>query len=313
MKTWICSSAGSPNQLLPDDDGQRAALQRVLSDTSTANPYYPEIRWAGRLNVYRALTLDDTLMLGDTVLTAFFDSCYTANVGKLYRASAGLHTGKDGSKYLDTLNSMTATIVPEDAWRDVLVVAYNKATDTTLVTDSVSYRLTAVLDSIFPDSTFTVALEKERAWSGSDSTTLESIANECPYEYGVAVYLARTLLAKYDSIPYMGYNTCEQTPPPSSGRYGQEEVIEEVSQTDEMAFVLYPNPNTGVFSIEIDMEEEDRAELMVWSIAGQRIYNSNLNSGNNRVTLNVANGLYLYTVIVNGERKWTGKISVSVD
>jgi len=33
-------------------------------------------------------------------------------------------------------------------------------------------------------------------------------------------------------------------------------------------------------------------------------------AGNNTILLNVAEGLYLYTIVVNGERKWTGKVAV---
>ena len=73
---------------------------------------------------------------------------------------------------------------------------------------------------------------------------------------------------------------------------------------------LYPNPNSGEFIIDIEIEEEDRAELLVWNISGQKVAHKTLSNRQINVTLDVANGLYLYVVTVNGERRWTGKVSV---
>jgi hypothetical protein len=79
----------------------------------------------------------------------------------------------------------------------------------------------------------------------------------------------------------------------------------------EFGIGLYPNPNTGNFTVMLGMDEKDRAEMTVRSIAGQLVHTSKLVSGANSVRLNVAEGLYLYTVSVNDERKWTGKVSIS--
>jgi hypothetical protein len=312
MKFWQCAAEGSPNDFAPDGGEVRGALHRVLQDTSTVNPYYPEQRWAGALNVYHALSLNDSLMLGDTVLTAFYDSCHAANLGKLDRATNALNNGKDHDKYMDTLSAISTAIVPEEAWRDVLVIAYEKQQDTATVVDSLLYNVISVLDSIFPDSTFSVPMIKERAWSASQRSALEDIAAQCPYEYGPAVSMARSMLSQYDTIPYYGVNTCEQWwGPPSERRDGGDDHRPQVTDVDEMSFNLYPNPNTGEFTVAVGMDEMDRAEMTVWSITGQQVHTSKLSAGSNALRLNVAQGLYLYRVTVNGEPKWTGKVSIS--
>jgi hypothetical protein len=76
-------------------------------------------------------------------------------------------------------------------------------------------------------------------------------------------------------------------------------------------FNLYPNPNTGEFTVILGMDEADRAEITVWSITGQQVHTSKLSAGSNVLRLNVAQGLYIYRVTVNGELKWTGKVSIS--
>jgi hypothetical protein len=75
-------------------------------------------------------------------------------------------------------------------------------------------------------------------------------------------------------------------------------------------FNLYPNPNSGEFTAIVGMDETDRAEMTVWSITGQQVHTSTLSAGSNALRLNVAQGLYLYRVTVNGELKWTGKVSI---
>jgi hypothetical protein len=79
----------------------------------------------------------------------------------------------------------------------------------------------------------------------------------------------------------------------------------------EFGIGLYPNPNAGNFTVMLGMDETDRAEMTVWSITGQQVHTSTLSAGSNALRLNVAQGLYLYRVTVNGELKWTGKVSIS--
>ncbi len=84
-------------------------------------------------------------------------------------------------------------------------------------------------------------------------------------------------------------------------------------EEQEPTFNLYPNPNTGEFNILLSLEEDEEAMVSFWSINGQLVFSLPLTSGNNSLRLDVANGLYLYMVTVNGERKWTGKVSISTD
>jgi hypothetical protein len=312
MKFWQCAAEGSPNDFAPGGGESRSSLHRVLEDTSTANPYYMEQRWAGALNVYHALSLNDSLMLGDTVLTAFYDSCHTANIGKLYRAGNALYTGKDANKFIDTLGALSTAIVPEDAWRDVLLVAFEHTSDTTTVVDSLMFNIATVLDSIFPDSTFAAPRMKKRAWSSAHRSELESIAEECPYEYGMAVHMARAMLSQYDTIPYYAVHSCEQwAGPPSGKRDGSGQSAPQITEEDGMSFNLYPNPNMGEFTVMIGMEDADAAIMSVWSVTGQQVHSSMLSKGLNSLNLNVAAGLYLYVVTVNNELKWTGKVSIN--
>jgi len=77
------------------------------------------------------------------------------------------------------------------------------------------------------------------------------------------------------------------------------------------SFNLYPNPNSGLFTVDIGLGDEDQAELHVWNISGQLVAQQGLSNGQSSISLDVSNGLYLYVVTINGERRWTGKVSVT--
>ena len=76
---------------------------------------------------------------------------------------------------------------------------------------------------------------------------------------------------------------------------------------------LYPNPNNGSFTLWLQMNEEDNAEIVVWDVTGRKAHQSMATQGENAVELNVSSGLYLYGVLLNGKVKWTGKVSVDMD
>jgi len=84
-------------------------------------------------------------------------------------------------------------------------------------------------------------------------------------------------------------------------------------QEEEMehSYKLYPNPNTGSFTLDMDIAETDVAYMDLWSISGQRVTSSVLQSGSNALHFDLATGLYLYRINVNGITQWTGKVSIS--
>lgn len=164
---------------------------------------------------------------------------------------------------------------------------------------------------VFPDSSFTVSDQRPALYTSIQRSTLETIADACPYEYGPGVYMARAMLSQADSALYTPINACEIGPQPVSQRLANPETEEVVEDSEtESSFNLYPNPNTGEFNIVLSMNETDNAEMSVFHISGQTVDTRQLNIGQNQLELNVVDGLYLYVITVNGQPKWTGKISV---
>ena len=199
----------------------------------------------------------------------------------------------------------------EDVWRDVLVIAYDYATDTTTVIDSIGYQLNAIMEAVFPDSSYTVDGTRKADYTSIQRSTLETIAAACPQEYGPGVYVARAMLSAQDTVIYTAINDCEKAPVTPSARLAAPEQDEE--EGDINSFNLYPNPNSGTFTVNVDISETDKAELTVWNISGQALVKRVLQPGKSGLSLHFSQGLYLYTVTVNGLPKWSGKISVVTD
>ena len=57
-----------------------------LNDTATLPQYHDELQWADRYSMFTLLNERDCLLLDDSLLTAFYDSCHASNMGLLYRA-----------------------------------------------------------------------------------------------------------------------------------------------------------------------------------------------------------------------------------
>lgn len=81
----------------------------------------------------------------------------------------------------------------------------------------------------------------------------------------------------------------------------------------EREFSLYPNPNSGAFSVALSLFADEQATLDVWTISGQKVYSAGLSSGTNELEMDVSSGLYLYRIDVNGSPEWIGKFSVGLD
>ena len=173
------------------------------------------------------------------------------------------------------------------------------------------YQLNSIIKAVFPDSTFAADSTRKADYTITQLSTLETIAAACPLEYGLGVYVARAMLSSRDTVIYTALNDCEKAPVTPSERLAAPEQDEE--EGDINSFNLYPNPNSGTFTVNVDISETDKAELTVWNISGQALVKRVLQPGKSGLSLHFSQGLYLYTVTVNGLPKWSGKISVVTD
>lgn len=165
---------------------------------------------------------------------------------------------------------------------------------------------------MFPDSSFTAPAFRSRKWDSGQYGTISTMAARCRFEYGPAVYMARAMLGRNDTIPYLHAHSCEDAFSYSGKMDGGEPEPDNLQQqdVDVQEYKLYPNPNSGLFTVWLNIGEQDRAKMGVWSTSGQKVHETRLSLGNNALSIDVAKGLCLYRITVNDELKWTGKVAV---
>jgi hypothetical protein len=305
-------------------DEQKILVLDALNDTVTQAIYDEEGKWMRQLGLYTVLLENDSVRESDIVIEAFYDSCFSSNVGKLMRANNAFRGMKVvgeswvptiseeiAEEYLDTLDNITTSIVPEGALRDVLKVALEKYLDPTEIVDSMSYKMTGLLQELFPDSTFEVTEVKNPYYSDMQSTMLQDIAAECPYEYGPAVYMARVMLSQNDSIPNLYYNDCEAVADTGSGKWDGNDYNEPdvVNNTDDAIQILvYPNPTQNELYVQLSGIENAVSRIEMWTALGQKVKQTAINTGMNKIDVSsMSVGIYHYIIYVNGERMETGK------
>jgi hypothetical protein len=131
-------------------------------------------------------------------------------------------------------------------------------------------------------------------FSAEDSATLFKIATEHVSTGGTAVYDARVMLdldvTDLDNgSVWFGNSTLANYP----------------------AALLYPNPTTGIFTLEIELGKTDEGQVEVYSLTGQLISRTTLNGSNNKVSIDLsdkAEGVYLCRVVINNQHCQTHKI-----
>ncbi len=74
------------------------------------------------------------------------------------------------------------------------------------------------------------------------------------------------------------------------------------------SMTIYPNPNNGTFTIDLNGNEAYTIE--VFNIAGQLIHHSELQPGNNLIQLKTIAGMYQYNILKNANTLSKGKIIV---
>ncbi|MBL7888090.1 MAG: T9SS type A sorting domain-containing protein [Bacteroidia bacterium] len=78
-------------------------------------------------------------------------------------------------------------------------------------------------------------------------------------------------------------------------------------------FQLYPNPNNGSFTVEYAIEENDQADLCVYSVEGKKIACYKLNANDKKILIQenlFSNGMYFYQIHLNGKIAMQDKLII---
>jgi len=255
---------------------QRQAIAQGTLDFGDPLPL-----WIAQQGMYHAFRDDTTLLNGDSLLIAFRDSADASNMGAL----------TDGIEDL----SDTITVYP-----DALAAAASAMAALTPVNNP-EMRIQSVMNIAY-------ACEVgARPPSAAELNTLREIAQLCPFIEGPGVYLARTLLAPYDTTEYE--NTCEQ----DTGSGGSRLARPALETVQNSMFNVYPNPNNGEMIVQYELKDGQAGQLEIFTVTGQKAASFLLVPGQglmNASLKNVDAGVYLYRIYVNGEVMHTSRLVI---
>ncbi len=134
-----------------------------------------------------------------------------------------------------------------------------------------------------------------QTFTPTDSLALTNLCAKCPYTEGFVVFRARAL---YNEIYHVIENFTDECSTSNSSRFANKTSDERIEQQLQVEF--YPNPNNGLFTIEMDVET-DNLQIKVFDVAGKEIYNSYLKitNYNNTMRLDLKNGIYFVEIQSN--------------
>ncbi|MDQ3052230.1 MAG: T9SS type A sorting domain-containing protein [Bacteroidota bacterium] len=139
--------------------------------------------------------------------------------------------------------------------------------------------------------------------------TIQTIAHQCPYSGGKAVYQARAIISKYysDTIIYDDKNVCL-----AEGIYRQS-VSNSTITKPERNFIIVPNPAKDYFEVHILKTFEGNCKMEVFDSMNRLHKKENLNctSKIHRFdSIHLKPGVYTIRLTSNQKTNYTAKLVI---
>ena len=247
-------------------------------------------QWMGQYGMYKKLLSDEELRQSTPELTDFYQSKENGNMGRLHHAVADfnrLRNTQVGGASVATLQQHQETVQS--------ITPNNRVEQT----------LSEVMRILYAN------MESVENMNTSEEVQLRQIAQRCPLDDGFGVYMARAALLKIDTLPRNYLSECERVPAP---REEDTRWKNEGMQNNETnGFSVYPNPNNGRMMITYGLKEGETGMLSVYTTIGELVLQRALTMESNLMEidiLNISSGIYMLDIQVNGERKFTERLSI---
>jgi len=238
------------------------------------------LQYLAQYNLYDRLVSDVELTTANSEFENFVLERTSDNMGKLHQLVTGFRSARTNGADLENGMSLLQTVQPENSveqtLKDVFSILYGNAAD---------------LSSM----------------DGDGEKRLREIAELCPLDYGFGVYTARAALLKLDTLPKNYVSDCEQAPSPTE--ISEKRGIEE----SNILFAVYPNPNSGAFTLSYHLDEFEVGIVNVYDLVGKKVIAQSLNYNTSKteiVLTNLNSGVYILQVDVSGENKFSERISI---
>ena len=254
-----------PCQLTSQGTSFQQSFMRKVVDNQIPYDLYPQSEaWEAKKGVFSILKSDSLLIYqADSVLSEFADSMRLSSIEMLENAIELYSANSiDSAQILNHL--MQTTEFPEQNMK---------------IVNNISFR---------DDS---VALQ----YSPFEISELQFLASMCPYEYGPAVFVARSLLAPIDTTIY--HNNCETFTSTIPDRSLTDETASPMDEFFELK--MNPNPASNFVSVQINTQQQQSCHWQIISIDGKSVLLSGIVTSNTQDNIDVSmieNGVYLFAV-----------------
>lgn len=253
--------------------------KQIVQDLITFVPFEPETKRLSKQDVFADLREDAVLLVGEPILQNFYTLNETSNIGKIDKVIRSVQQG-DLSLANSTNMSIAAASTMEENHKSFNEIYLN-----------------------------TIAIGASSI-SSTELDGLNEIAIQCPLTGGDAVNQARSAL----NYMYHGTIDFEDTCIVEESRFMNiAEAIEEMSEANTNEFKLYPNPSDGTLILEYVVTETEVAQLLIYDISGKLLRDYTLNSNNTKLSIadvTLENGIYFYTIVVNGHISKSDKLVI---
>jgi len=262
------------------------ALHMIAESLELLSEREENIRWNGHYGLYKQLTQNGELLAADAEISGFYEEKANGNMGRLHRAIELFQP-------LRKLQTVGGEAVNAE---QVLTGLNNLMPD-----NSTEHTLTQVLRVLYANVTDLPGMNTEH------EALLREIAQRCPLDDGFGVYIARASLLKLDSFPQNYMSECERVPAPAFEKIGKE------NAENSADFTIYPNPNNGYMTLNYNLNEFENGVVEVFDLVGKQVFSQPLTGENSSADLFLSgfdSGIYLLRVMVNGDSRFTEKLSV---
>jgi hypothetical protein len=255
--------------------GKTVRGQNVYAQHSAEYLYIDTMRTYSGLEQNRLLNLGD---VDDTLYQAFYDFVKIGNVGKF---------GKVNTYIVDSLQNDTLQAKTINS-----NIAGNNSIDENQLLVNNLY-----LKKLLHDKDLEGNNDSLYYYSEDETSLLQQVAYQHPAKGGNAVYMARILL-------YMDV---------IDGEHHQRTMQTTADTSSKAAFELYPNPNTGSFTVKYRIDKTENASIVLADIQGKTHLKQSLTAENNSTLIEATQlkaGMYFYTIEVNSKTVQSGKVVI---
>lgn len=286
IDTTTTSYSGCPDVPTAEGAAGRYSLEkRIAGDSITWGSDSSSLKWLAKEYLYKRFAEDSTLVTQDTVLQHAKDSLSGTTIATIKTVSDTLSLA-DTLVGTDSLSNIQDSVLKQQA------LASATATNNSINPNIIIEQNYKTVNDIYLN---TVAVGIDTFTNGQYSQ-LVSVASQCPYTGGGAVYTARVLLHIVERTMYFD-DVCNTN---NNARL----MGKDKSTKSNIFGKLYPNPNNGTMQYDYDLPKGSTGQLIISDVMGQNLFSYILIEGKNSLKIQIndlAEGVYLYKVNVDGK------------